>query len=100
MTRNATKDEIKQSYRALSRVYHPDKGGDAQKFAPISQAYNVFTNNTKREEYNLYIVSRRGRRSVRSLQNHWYTLENRQSPKEPLPHLGGRTTLCFHSTST
>ncbi len=57
MTRNSTKDEIRQSYRALSRVHHPDKGGDAQNFALISRAYDVFMNDTKREEYNYYIVS-------------------------------------------
>ncbi len=76
MTRNATKGEIKQSYRALSRVNHPDKGGDAQAFAQISKAYSVFTNDTKREEYDFYVVSGRGGRSLRSLQHYRYTLED------------------------
>lgn len=36
----ATKSEIKQSYRRLSKLYHPDKtGGDSLKFIQIQQAY-------------------------------------------------------------
>ncbi len=57
MTRNTTKDDIRQSYRTLSRSNHPDKGGDARRFAKIATAYNVFMNDTLREEYDYYVVS-------------------------------------------
>ena len=37
---NATIDEVKNSYRELAIKYHPDKGGEAEKFNEITQAKN------------------------------------------------------------
>jgi len=34
--RNATQDEIKKAFRALAHKYHPDKGGDAEKFKEVN----------------------------------------------------------------
>ena len=36
--RNATDDEIKRSFRKLAAKYHPDAGGDEQKFKEVSGA--------------------------------------------------------------
>ncbi|MFC3149607.1 DNA-J related domain-containing protein [Litoribrevibacter euphylliae] len=36
--------EIKQQYRKLSQQHHPDKGGDAEYFVEIQQAYTRLTN--------------------------------------------------------
>ena len=48
ISRNATDDEIKKAYRALSRKYHPDANVDkpnaaelAEKFKQIQQAYQT-----------------------------------------------------------
>jgi len=40
LKQTATKDEIKKKYRQLAIKHHPDKGGDAKKFAEISSAYD------------------------------------------------------------
>lgn len=42
---DSTKDEgvIKQAYRRLSRVHHPDRGGDAATFQKIARAYNTLS---------------------------------------------------------
>ena len=40
----ATADEIKTAYRKLAMVHHPDKGGDANKFREITEAYNDLLN--------------------------------------------------------
>jgi curved DNA-binding protein CbpA len=48
---NATFDEIKQKYRTLAQIYHPDKGGDEEKFKRIKQAYEVLSDAIKREQY-------------------------------------------------
>lgn len=53
--RNATKDEIKKAFRGLAHKYHPDKlGGDEAKFKEINEAYQVLSDDRKREEYNTY----------------------------------------------
>lgn len=36
---SASKDEIKAKYRQLAKDNHPDRGGDAARFARISEAY-------------------------------------------------------------
>jgi DnaJ domain len=36
---NATQEEIKAAYKALSKVRHPDGGGDAASFAALTDAY-------------------------------------------------------------
>ncbi|MEQ1644254.1 MAG: J domain-containing protein [Pyrinomonadaceae bacterium] len=38
---DATPEQIKRAYRAKARVTHPDKGGDAEEFAAVADAYEV-----------------------------------------------------------
>jgi DnaJ-related protein SCJ1 len=53
--RDATPKQIKKSYRELSLKYHPDKPtGDADKFAEISNAYEVLNDEDKRRTYDQY----------------------------------------------
>ena len=55
VTKGATGDEIKKSYRKLARKYHPDANeGDAKaeaRFKEISEAYNVLSDDKRRKEY-------------------------------------------------
>ena len=46
---DSTEKEIKKQYYKLSFEKHPDKGGDANEFATINEAYVVLTE--QREEY-------------------------------------------------
>jgi curved DNA-binding protein CbpA len=48
---NCTFDEIKQKYRILAQIHHPDKGGDEEKFKRIKLAYEVLSDPVKREKY-------------------------------------------------
>ena len=49
---NATDDEIKKSYRNLSKKYHPDINADgAEKFKEINEAYETLGNKEKRAQY-------------------------------------------------
>jgi len=48
---------ITQSYRSLSRKYHPDKNkqkGAKERFVKISKAYEILTDKAKRKEYDHY----------------------------------------------
>lgn len=54
--KNATLEEIKQSYRRLAKQYHPDKFKDdkeyaEKKFKDISEAYEVLSDTKKRQIY-------------------------------------------------
>jgi len=56
--KNATEKEVKQAYRRLARKYHPDiNPGDKsseEKFKKINEAYEVLSNNDKRQKYDHY----------------------------------------------
>ncbi|XP_022773110.1 chaperone protein dnaJ 1, mitochondrial-like isoform X1 [Durio zibethinus] len=53
--KNATRDEIKQAYRALAKKYHPDANKNnpsaKRKFQEITDAYKTLQDSEKRREY-------------------------------------------------
>ena len=51
---SATESEIKKAYKKLAIKYHPDKGGDSEKFNKISEAYQVLSCPEKKDEYDNY----------------------------------------------
>lgn len=54
VSRSASQKEIKKAYRQLSLKYHPDKNkeeGAAEKFAEIAYAYEVLSDESKKEIY-------------------------------------------------
>lgn len=52
--KQATKKDIRKAYMKLSRVHHPDKGGDEHKFKEISAAYEILFDEEKRAQYDKY----------------------------------------------
>lgn len=52
--RTATQAEIKKAFRKLARTHHPDAGGDEAKFKEINEAYEVLSDEKKRELYDQY----------------------------------------------
>lgn len=54
--RDATPDEIRKAFRKLAAKYHPDAGGDEQKFKEVSEAYTTLSDPQKRKEYDQLLM--------------------------------------------
>jgi molecular chaperone DnaJ len=58
VSRSANGDEIKKAYRKLAMQYHPDKNPNnkkaEEKFKEISEAYEVLSDETKRQSYDQF----------------------------------------------
>jgi DnaJ family protein A protein 2 len=50
----ATPEIIKKAYRGLAMKHHPDKGGDSAKFKTLQKAYDILSNEKKRQIYDRY----------------------------------------------
>lgn len=51
VSKNATIPEIKKAYYKLALTHHPDKGGNADQFKKITEAFEVLSNEDKKKLY-------------------------------------------------
>ncbi|MGI6756202.1 MAG: DnaJ C-terminal domain-containing protein [Atopobiaceae bacterium] len=54
--RDASQDDIRKAFRKLATKYHPDAGGDEQKFKEISEAYTTLSDPEKKKEYDQLLM--------------------------------------------
>jgi molecular chaperone DnaJ len=57
VSENASQDEIKKAYRKKAKKYHPDSNSDTadeEKFKKINKAYDVLSDEDKREKYDQF----------------------------------------------
>jgi len=54
VSKEASPDEIKRAYRKLALQYHPDKGGDQEKFKKLNEAYQTLSDPQKRAGYDRF----------------------------------------------
>ena len=51
VSKDCSFEEIKQQFRILAKIHHPDMGGDEEKFKRIRFAYEVLSDPARRSEY-------------------------------------------------
>ena len=51
VTRDATADEIRKAYRKLALKHHPDRGGSADEFQRVHDAYTILSDPERRARY-------------------------------------------------
>lgn len=51
VSRSATKDEIRKAYKSKAAASHPDRGGDAEEFKRVAQAYSILSDADKKATY-------------------------------------------------
>jgi molecular chaperone DnaJ len=54
VSKSASDDEIKRAYRKMAAEHHPDRGGNAESFKEINEAYQVLSDREKRGQYDQY----------------------------------------------
>ncbi len=69
LEKNATKSEIKSSYRSLVKKHHPDAGGDKERFFAIQNAWENLNDPIKKAEYDRKTFPSKG--SFDSLNENW-----------------------------
>ncbi len=69
LEKNATKSEIKSSYRSLVKQHHPDAGGEKERFLAIQNAWETLNDPIKKEKYDKKIFS--SSTSFDSLNGNW-----------------------------
>ncbi len=55
VAKDASKEEIKRAYHKLAHKYHPDKkSGDEAKFKEVNEAYQILSDDKKRNQYDQF----------------------------------------------
>jgi len=67
LEKNATKIEIKSSYRSLVKLHHPDAGGEKERFLAIQNAWETLNDPIKKKQYDSSFSSS----SFGSLNENW-----------------------------
>ena len=67
--KNATKSEIKSSYRRLAKKHHPDAGGEKEKFLKIQNAWETLNDPVKKEKYDKQFFS--ASNSINEINENW-----------------------------
>ena len=54
VSRTASEKELKSAFKKKAMQYHPDKGGDPDKFKQLNEAYQTLSDKEKRQMYDQY----------------------------------------------
>ena len=54
VSRSASEKELKSAFKKKAMQYHPDKGGDSEKFKQVNEAYQTLSDKQKRQMYDQF----------------------------------------------
>ena len=54
VSKSASEKDLKSAFKKKAMQYHPDKGGDPDKFKQINEAYQVLSDTQKRQMYDQF----------------------------------------------
>lgn len=54
ISKDASLEDIKKAYKKAALKHHPDRGGDAEKFKELSQAYEVLSDPERKQRYDQF----------------------------------------------
>ena len=54
VSRSASEKELKSAFKKKAMQYHPDKGGDSEKFKQVNEAYQILSDTQKRQMYDQF----------------------------------------------
>jgi DnaJ-class molecular chaperone len=54
VAKTANEDEVKRAFRKKAHELHPDKGGDAEAFKKLNEAYQTISDPQKRQQYDAF----------------------------------------------
>lgn len=63
LSKNATASEIKNAFKKMAKEYHPDLGGDSEKFKSVNEAYQILNDPSKKAEYDIKLNHTNTRRT-------------------------------------
>ena len=66
VAKGASSDEIKKAFRKKAHELHPDKGGDANAFKKLNEAYQTVSDPQKRQQYDTFGTADPQQRPTRS----------------------------------
>ena len=85
LKKNATKSEIKSSYRSLVKQHHPDAGGKKERFLAIQNAWETLNDPVKKEKYDRSCISSSS--SIDSFNENWEEKFNSKKYNLSLIHI-------------
>lgn len=102
ISRNATKDDIKQAYRKLAMLYHPDRASagmkkiNEEKFKRIAEAYAILSNDEKKAQYDESELGREKRINTERERRVW---EERIRTESGNGRMAGQNRVYVYKTS-
>lgn len=95
LTQDATYDEIYEKYLKLSLLYHPDKGGDPEKYKLVNLAYSVLKDPENRRKYNNSLATTFSQFKDETRDTKYHILPDKRfsDPEEFLKEFEGRRHL-------